>query len=178
MDEALRNLPDDAGGYSPPALYKRSKKRDSQREKVYTWERKTLRKIRSLVKRLRRSEMYEFFRHVCSELKLDKDLKLTTYKRSNAVYLHYKKTVNVPEVWRGSFFTKETILHELAHHITDTKYNGTEIQPHGAEFMKEYVSLLTRFSKVGQKRLVKSLTEARIKFDLYQETPSGDQKQN
>ena len=178
LDEALRNLPQDIKNFIPPDKYKSIKKRDVQRQRVYDWESKNLRKIRSLRKRLRRTEMFEFFRHVCDELNLDKDLKLTTYKRRNAVYLHWKKTVNVPEIWRGCFFTKETILHELAHHLADTNNNRFDIQPHGSEFMKEYIRLLILFSRVGQKRLIDSLTKARIQFDLYPETYNGTQSSN
>jgi len=176
LDEALKNLPQDISNFTPPEKYVGCHIRDSQKNRVYKWERVHLIKIRSLRKRLRRTEMFAFFHHVCTELDLEKDLTLTTNNRSDhPFYAHYKRTVNVPEIWSKSFFTKETILHELAHHLADTNYDKLEIQSHGPEFMKEYIFLLTRFSRVGQKRLVESLTKSRIKFDLYQETSDDTQ---
>jgi len=173
FDDALKQLPNEARYFTPPKQFKSSKKRDAQRQRVYDWENKNLRKLQSLAKRLRRTEVFQFFHHVCGELQLDPDLKLTTKGSGycdTATYAHHKKTVNLPAEWA---YTNKTVLPEIAHHLADAKNDKFEIQPHGPEFMKGYIHLLTLFSRVGQKRLVDSLTRTRVKFDLYQETSDG-----
>lgn len=146
------------------------KERDFQKSKVYKWERKELRSL--LNKRLTRIQTFRFYHSVCDKIGLSKEKRptLTTYKRG-ANYWHTRNRINLPPFWG---WNRLFVIHELAHHLADTKY-GWNISAHGSLFMKEFVYLLTRSTRIGEKRLVESLTKVRIKFDLYQETSDDTQ---
>lgn len=149
--------------------------RDFQKQKLYDWERKELTKSRPLNKILRRTEIFRFYHSVCDELELSREKRpsLTFHKhRRNAIYWHARNRINMPP-WS---WKRWVVLHELAHHLSDSK-NGPGKSAHGPLFVKEFIYLLARFSRVGQKRLVDSLTKARVQFDLYPETSNGTQSE-
>lgn len=125
----------------PYKRYRKKTKSDPQRHLVYSLERELV--GQSVNTRCTRDHLRSVARHACKKYKVA-DVKLVFIHQPNREEFgwqdHRKITLN--SGWHGC--NLYTLLHELAHHITDEQYiDGCE--HHGPEFFGVYMNLMHRY---------------------------------
>jgi len=124
--------------------------RDSQRSKVYSWERTLPTKELSLDEC--RDLITKACRYYGKVVPVVKDGRGTAYARG------YSYEINLPRWAR----TTVTVLHEVAHSI-HTKYRQGDEATHGKEFMRIFIDLLAHFKVGTRSELARSARAAGIK---------------
>jgi len=129
--------------------------RDSQRSKVYRWEREAITDF--YLPKITLEACTEFVVKVC------KDIEFTpprvTDGRGRKGACAFSNRICLPAYSR----TRPIVLHELAHIIAKQTF-GREIAGHGSEFVRCYMWLLQKYCKQPLRHLQVTATKSRVKY--------------
>jgi len=126
----------------PYKRYRPVKKTDPQRHKLYSMERELI--GQSIHTRSSRKHLRDVIAHACRKYKV-KPIALRFINKPEEKLFGYHEAPPPAIVLNQGFHGANlfTLLHELAHYITDCKY--TDVPDHGPEFVKVYMDLLHRY---------------------------------
>lgn len=138
----------------PPKRYRKKIKSDPQRHLIYSLERETI--GQSINTRSSRDHLRSVASHACRKYKVPNVKLMFVHEPDTRLFGwedHQKITLN--SGFHGCNIY--TLLHELAHHITDEKYEEG-IEHHGPEFFSIYIDLMDRY-RVFPRRQMKALAD-------------------
>ena len=142
-----------------PPKSRHKSKRDPQQHKVYGLERELI--GLALHTTCHREHLRTVLAHACRKYKVPAP-KLVFVRENNKIFGSSNNgVITLNAAFHGcNLFT---LLHELAHHLTDFKYEGAE--DHGVEFVRIYMDLLNRY-RVLPRDAFKVMAQRRgVKFE-------------
>jgi hypothetical protein len=168
LESAVRNIPTAIAQFQVPQIYRKistirrtGRIRDSQRSKVYRWERGSRISTPDVINTLSINDLREFSKSICSELGLDFKECPTIRSRSgcsSGYYLVDNIIKLIPE-----HHERLTLIHELSHFLVRYWVSRDKVvAAHGQEFVGIYCYLMIRFLNKDYYDLMDSLREARI----------------
>lgn len=128
--------------------------RDSQRQKVYDWERNNVSGFREGISL---DECRKFAARVCRDSHFMADVTDGRGRRSACAYSH---RICLPTGCR----TKAIVLHELAHCMLQQYSDYHAYAGHGPEFVRVYMWLLQRYHKQSLRTLRATAKLCRVKY--------------
>jgi hypothetical protein len=134
--------------------------RDTQRSKLYQWERETfgLREARAPVT-LR--EVEHLLGRIARHYKVSRvPAVLDGRGRNSPGWSPHRYAVQLPRQAR----TRADALHEAAHWLVDCLYWGREPAWHGPEFLGVLMYLLVKYGEADRTHLARTANEARLDF--------------
>jgi hypothetical protein len=129
--------------------------RDSQRSRVYAWER-LFYPTRDCRRMLSRNEMAELVTQACGLFGTPLPRLPRTRARRVAFYRPGKHELHIP-AWAQY---PEIVLHEVAH---ATLYNRRDVEAHGPEFVARFMVLLVRLAGYDRDNLFELARSARVR---------------
>lgn len=134
--------------------------RDFQRQRVYDWENKHIRKKVST-----KLADLEFIRKIVNYIWNDLGYELPPEVVVNKSY-KTKSTGNRYEIkFMPSMVNEFTAIHELAHSI-NMRYDFVAYDSHGPNYVADYCFLLNHYYKVDEFYLIGTLKESGVKINL------------
>jgi hypothetical protein len=133
------------------------KERDSQRSKVYKWERKHFYKPTECVMNI--LSCLELIREISEYYEIPMPILKDDLRANHPYFKASNNTINIPFNMRK----KWVIIHEISHAI-NKHINGSSMPSHGPEFVAIYMDVLNKFHDINHDELRKLAYNDKIKF--------------